>query len=273
MKAYDVIMLGPSCIDEYYDLKSPLVMGDKSVCDFMGYKLGGMISNAAAISASYGLTVALIDQMNRSASSNRIVEGLEEHRVDSSLVGYDDNLDDAKCIIMLYEGERFILVVNNNKHHMQFTEEQKTALLHTKFLYTTVVDLQRYEHSLELLSEMKRNGVKVFYDVEGSTVRHPEIDMNYLDMADVISANEGGIGALQKFFGPDCLEHMVERGTIVVETLGTKGCRVLAKGRDSISSPAFPVEPVDTTGAGDTFNTTFVYGLLQGWNLEECALL
>jgi ribokinase len=33
--------------------------------------------------------------------------------------------------------------------------------------------------------------------------------------------------------------------------------------------PAFTVEAVDTTGAGDVFHAGYIYGLLQKWDLER----
>jgi ribokinase len=33
--------------------------------------------------------------------------------------------------------------------------------------------------------------------------------------------------------------------------------------------PAFPVEAVDTTGAGDVFHGGYLFGLLNGWPLRE----
>jgi sugar/nucleoside kinase (ribokinase family) len=33
--------------------------------------------------------------------------------------------------------------------------------------------------------------------------------------------------------------------------------------------PAFTVEAVDTTGAGDVFHAGYIYGLLQEWDLER----
>ena len=36
-----------------------------------------------------------------------------------------------------------------------------------------------------------------------------------------------------------------------------------------IEMPAFPVMAVDTTGAGDVFHAGYIYGLLQGWHIEE----
>jgi sulfofructose kinase len=62
--------------------------------------------------------------------------------------------------------------------------------------------------------------------------------------------------------------------------LGSKyGCRLAAAtlGRDGVLAwdgrlhyaPAFCVEAVDTTGAGDIFHAGFIYGLLRGWPLPR----
>lgn len=52
-------------------------------------------------------------------------------------------------------------------------------------------------------------------------------------------------------------------------TLGRDG--VLAWSRDArfLYSPAFDVQAVDTTGAGDIFHGAFLYGLLQSWPLDR----
>jgi sugar/nucleoside kinase (ribokinase family) len=34
-------------------------------------------------------------------------------------------------------------------------------------------------------------------------------------------------------------------------------------------APAYRVDPVDTTGAGDIFHAGFIYGFLQGWPLQR----
>ncbi len=51
-------------------------------------------------------------------------------------------------------------------------------------------------------------------------------------------------------------------------TLGRSGALVWA-GRRFHYSPAFRVNAVDTTGAGDVFHGAFVYGLLAGWPLDR----
>ena len=40
---------------------------------------------------------------------------------------------------------------------------------------------------------------------------------------------------------------------------------------EPIHVPGYKVKAVDTTGAGDTFNASFLYGVSRGWTLRECA--
>lgn len=271
MKDHEVIMVGPPCIDEYYDLDTPPVMGEKAIGRFVGNKIGGMISNAATISASYGLRTALIDTLNHSPSSMLLVQGLKERSVDPGLIAYDDKLADAKCIILLCKGERTILVIKNDKHHLSFNQDQLSAIGKAKVLYSTIADLVEYDNSVAMLKQAKEKGVQVVYDIEGLALS-PKVDnVAYLTMADVIFINEGGVQTLSTMYGENLLASLSSKGTIVVKTLGCKGCSVMSKGKKEFHSPAFPVKPVDTTGAGDTFNSSFVYGLLQHWSLQECA--
>jgi len=56
--------------------------------------------------------------------------------------------------------------------------------------------------------------------------------------------------------------------TVTAATLGQDG--VLAwDGRRSYLHPAYRVAVMDTTGAGDIFHAGFIYGLIQGWTLEQ----
>jgi len=61
---------------------------------------------------------------------------------------------------------------------------------------------------------------------------------------------------------------------LVGATLGKQGAVVLANG-EFIESPAFEVPGGcrDTTGAGDAFHAGFIYGMLNGEELESCLRL
>jgi len=51
-------------------------------------------------------------------------------------------------------------------------------------------------------------------------------------------------------------------------TLGEKGSLTVSGDR-VIRMPAFKVDAVDTTGAGDVFHAGYIYGLLHKWDLEQ----
>jgi sugar/nucleoside kinase (ribokinase family) len=57
---------------------------------------------------------------------------------------------------------------------------------------------------------------------------------------------------------------------IVVLKMGDKGCRIFTRDED-ITIPAFAVEEVDPTGAGDSFCAGFTVGMLDGLDLPACG--
>ena len=57
---------------------------------------------------------------------------------------------------------------------------------------------------------------------------------------------------------------------VVVVKRGKKGCMVYADGQ-ALDIPAYQVEEVDPTGAGDCFDAAFLCGLLEGKDLRACG--
>lgn len=67
----------------------------------------------------------------------------------------------------------------------------------------------------------------------------------------------------------DALRSLDNGRTRVVAKLGARGCVTLDGGR-ILEAPAFAVEPLDTTGAGDSFDAGFLHAWLEGRPLAEC---
>ncbi len=70
----------------------------------------------------------------------------------------------------------------------------------------------------------------------------------------------------------EILRRGAELARTVVLKVGRDGCLVLKDG-EVVRSPGYPVEAVDSTGAGDSFASGFLYGLLRGRDLARCARL
>jgi ribokinase len=58
---------------------------------------------------------------------------------------------------------------------------------------------------------------------------------------------------------------------VFVETAGENGSYTITA-EERFHTPAFAVDVVDTTGAGDVFHGAYIFGLLHGWDLRQIAL-
>jgi len=67
-------------------------------------------------------------------------------------------------------------------------------------------------------------------------------------------------------------EALAERGSLVAVKFG-QGGGLAMKGHEVVRAEAVPVEVVDTTGAGDTFDAGFLAGHLRGWPLARSLAL
>ncbi len=85
-----------------------------------------------------------------------------------------------------------------------------------------------------------------------------------LEETDVFFPNEVELRGLGGSPDPaDCLGRLENGRTLIVAKLGADGCMVLDRG-NPLHVPAFPVSPVDTTGAGDSFNSGFLHAWVRG---------
>ena len=111
-------------------------------------------------------------------------------------------------------------------------------------------------------------GVKVVLNAAPAQHLGPEL----LAAIDILIVNEGELAVVAGHEG--AIEEALARIQVpcVVVTLGSHGSLARVQtpnGAQTIRQAAFPITPIDTTGAGDTFVGSFVAALSQGAPLQE----
>ncbi len=98
-----------------------------------------------------------------------------------------------------------------------------------------------------------------------------ELPDELLALIDILIVNEGELAVLAKHQGS--IDQSLERIQVpcVIVTLGRHGCRARIDGQ-FLTQPAFTINPVDTTGAGDTFCGAFVAAICQGQSMADALL-
>ena len=110
-------------------------------------------------------------------------------------------------------------------------------------------------------------GVKVALNAAPAQVLPAEL----LAALDMLIVNEGELDVVAGH-PPDLATGLARlQVPCVIVTLGARGCLARSEGRILVQ-PAFSIEPVDTTAAGDTFCGTLVASLARGQTLQQALL-
>jgi sugar/nucleoside kinase (ribokinase family) len=134
-----------------------------------------------------------------------------------------------------------------------------------KLLY---VDWYDGDHIVRAMEEAKRHHVPVFLNFEhGHT--HPDLLKKYSALATVCQAvtDAAQIGKKQAMLGT--ARKLIKAGIqTAIITMASQGCMVV-QGEEIIRAYAPRVRVVDASGAGATFSSGYIYGYLQGWDMEQ----
>ena len=268
------VYIGDVALDEYYRAGRWPGTADKEEVETLEAVPGGMIANAACVSAALGQDTLFWTVMNSGAISKRLLEDLENQGIDTSLSIVDDSLPDSKTMIFLVGDEHTIFIPILPVERIDLTAQQIEVLKSARYIYSTCGVLSsihfRERQWQEFAPEIRAGGAKVVvdYDVDyernGDEERFRNVDIGFF--------NETGFDSVR---GERTYEEQAARlhelgMELVVVTLGPDGCILYPEGRESIRVPARKVPVVDVTGAGDTFTGYFAAGLVRGDTLRQC---
>lgn len=272
MKNEYMVVVAGSAIDEYYEVESWLEMGDSVLATPRGSLVGGCILNVGAVEAGYGFKTNVMEYLKEDDSdTDLLMDEMHRYNLNTDYVCFSPEVKNCKCLIMQCKGEKCIFVIEPERPGYDMRDGRIQEMLNgATYIYGMMYNMRvAFGDDCTPLKIAKEHGAKVVFD-GASQYNHP-LDTETVKLADVLIMNDFAYSRLSEKFGCEAKQAMFDAGAqYVCETLGSKGVNVYFPDGE-VYCPSVKVEVRDTTGAGDTFIASFMYGLKEGWPVEKIA--
>jgi ribokinase len=263
-----VVGIGQCALDHLFALDSfPALDTKKEVLEWT-ISGGGPVATALVSLSRLGIACDFHGIIGDDESGSKIAESLrsENININGLLIRPQSNSQVAFIAVEKKRGRRTIFWKRPSSGPLSPHELPDDFLDNADFL---LVDGLMAEASIYAARKAKEKNIPVMLDA--GRVREGMVELARL--CDYVVSSEEFAKELfrdDKLFHPEkAVIDMKSFGPKAVTiTLGERGC-ITAAGDEHFYTPAFKVEVVDTTGAGDVFHGGYIYGLLQKWDIKD----
>jgi sugar/nucleoside kinase (ribokinase family) len=233
---------------------------------------GGPAATAMAAVSRLGVPAGFIGTAGNDDAAELKLRHMERYGVDASRIARRDQPDDAVVVVFVNArtGERmFFGGGRQGSSPLRVAEIDQEYVTGADYLH---LDGLHGEAALQAAQWMREAGKTVVFDAGTGGGRLSEGRLTLFRHVDVLIS---GSGFAQAAAGVEDVweagAKVLEMGPrVFVQTEGDKGCHTITA-EERFNTPAFHVDVVDTTGAGDVFHGAYIVGLMQGWDLRRVA--
>ena len=249
-----------------------------------GVFLGPFPSGAPAIFidtvAKLGHSAAIIGGVGKDDFGRCLTDRLTKDGVDCSLVGEYTEASTGCAFVTYFSdgGRKFIFHIGNTPAAMP-KMPPKEKLPDADYFHVMGCSLMASEafgrEIVKTMHAFKEKGAKISFD---PNIR-PELLGNASlvdEVMAVTSVFQPGVSELLMISGCDTVEDAVKKCfeneilEIIALKNGSKGCRIFTRDGE-FSQGIYEVEPLDATGAGDSFDGAFLVALAEGKDVRTAA--
>lgn len=235
--------------------------------------LGGAPFNVAWHLQAFGADPLFISRVGDDAMGHEIQQRMSEWGMATGGLQFDSDYPTGEVVITLAAGEpSYDILAHRAYDHIHAVE---LPPLHPRLIYHGTLALRNPVSRQALKTLQAQGSGQLFLDVN---LRPPwwqrEMVLEWVSGAHWVKLNEhelvqlsgqrGELKAQARQFQQD---HQLE-GLVV--TRGSDGAFALDQDGNGVEvAPPPSLEVVDTVGAGDAFTSVLIFGLLEGWSLQQ----
>lgn len=267
MFAPDIIGLGIAVVDVVINLERMPRWDDPGMVGGFALADGGPAGTACAVAATLGVRTGFIDTVGNDEMAARKLRSLEQAGVDISRMVRRDTPEDHVVIVYVQEktGERYFSFLRGFLSQTVLPEElDRDYVTSARYLH---LDGSHPKAALQAARWMHEAGKSVVLDAAATNRAIPEWMRALVAETDVLICGSGFgtmlTGYEDRWQAGRAILDIGPR--IVVQTEGANGSYTVSPD-DQFHTPAFKVDVVDTTGAGDVFHGAYLVGLVRDWD-------
>jgi sulfofructose kinase len=263
----DLVGVGLNATDTLIPLASFPERGSKMAYRSETVSPGGQVASTVVACQHWGLKTRYVGKLGDDWAAKIHAEAFAAEGVEAKIVTVPGGAS-AQSLILVDNsdgsGERTVLNRRDDRMNLRPEEIEREWIVQARALHVDGFDTRA---AIRAARWAREAGIPVIADLDEM---YPGVE-ELLGLIDYLIVSRDFPCRLM---GETDLEiavkgmHARYGSTLAAATLGPDG--VLAwDGKRFYHTSAFHVPVVDTTGAGDIFHAGFIYGLLQGWELER----
>jgi sulfofructose kinase len=254
----DVLCVGQATYDLTFSVSHHPGADEKIVADDLLSCGGGPAANAAVCVSKLGLTSAFAGYLGHDLYGAKHLQELNDFGVNTQLIMRGNSPTPLSVILVSPDGKRSLVNFRGDTQALaadalDFTDVQAKVIL-----------FDGHEPFVSLPLAEKARQAKIPMVLDGGSVHEGTLAL--MNKVDYLVCSEK-FAKQQADNERKALSQLAELAPAVVITLGERGL-IWQRGNEQGAVPAYPITPVDTTGAGDAFHGAFAAGLAKGMDWQ-----
>lgn len=255
-------------------LKIPF--GEKLISEDTFYGYGGGAVNVAVCGARLGLKTASVCNIGKEGTGSVVLNYLKSEGVNVNFVNRDISLHTGLSVLIVgKDGEHTGFLERGANNHLYL--RKPTCIRKTKWLYVSSLTGESEKNLPEIFARAHKYQTKVAFNPGSKQLAEGYASLKgYLAQVEILILNLEEAEKLvfsKTKSGPkderEILSELEKMGPkISVITNGSKGAHAICAGK-IYHERSHSTLVVDTTGAGDAFGSTFVFGAIKGYEIQE----